>query len=467
MGWLDKVFGRPEDDEEEEEIKKPPPEQAQERSTSITDPFAGLNGINFGRYNDNNKSYAKTQRWYEAEDLFKEKKYNEAFDAFFDYIRNDEVSNVRYERNGDQFTFEIIQGSKKIYGTCDGQQIVAHAPLAIMDVPSTAVMRRLLELNYAMYYTRCAMNEQQALCMMFDTALKSASPSKMYYGLRELATKADRQDDLLMADFPVLKPANTDHVQPVSEQELAVKYKYFIQWIKEALDKTTDLNADSFSGAIAYEFLSLLYRIDFLITPEARLLAELERISSLYWDKKDEIPLVERNQRIREALRKLVNTTREDFAAGVYRTTGTFAITTPAPLEKVKDNIAGANKDAQWYVENKYAHLAVDLNEYGVVYSNYAYSMPRVLKDLSTIYMAVIHAAFFKELGMREPFYNEETRTFNRPAIEQAVNNAINYFPDKYKNLRWDHGKVNYESLYAFGTSFSDQMAHLNLDVKK
>jgi hypothetical protein len=93
--------------------------------------------------------------------------------------------------------------------------------------------------------------------------------------------------------------------------------------------------------------------------------------------------------------------------------------------------------------------------------------MPRVLKDLSLIYLAVIHVSFFKALGQREPFYDEETKQFNRQGIEHAVNDAINYFPDKYKSLRWDHGKVNYESLFTFGISFTDQMAHLNLDLKK
>jgi hypothetical protein len=466
MGWLDKIFGRA---DEEEEVRKEPetPLPAPGSMTAGSVPYAGIEAIHFGRYNDNNKSYAKTQRWYAAEDLFKEKKYSDAFAAFFDYIRDEEADNVRFRPAGEGFTFELIQGSKKIYGTCDGAQIVAHAPLAIMETPGTAVMRRLLDLNYGMYYTRCAMNEEQKLCMMFDSTVPSASPNKLYYGLRELATKADRQDDLLLADFPALKPAHTDHMQPVPETELEVKYAFFRKWIQEALDKTALLNADSFSGAIAYEFLTLLYRIDYLMTPEAKLLAELERISALYWEKKDEIPLIERNQKIKDALRKLLNTTREEFAAGMYRTTCTFGITTPAPLEKVKENILSANKDAQWYVENKYPHLAPDLAEYGVVYSNYAYSMPLVLKELSTVFMAVLHAAYFKELGMREPFYLEDTKQFNRPAIEQAVDDAIRRFPNKYKSLRWDHNKVSYESLFTFATSFSDQMAHLNLELKK
>ena len=54
----------------------------------------------FGRYSDNNKTVAKVSRWTEADNLFKEKKYPESIDAFFDYLRDDETQNVVYERNG-------------------------------------------------------------------------------------------------------------------------------------------------------------------------------------------------------------------------------------------------------------------------------------------------------------------------------------------------------------------------------
>ena len=430
-------------------------------------PFAGLEGISFGRYNDNNKSYAKTRSWYSAEDLYKEKKYTEAFAAFFDYITDKDEDNVIFRPDGDRFTFEIIQGSKKIYGSCDGTHIIINAPIALMETPSTAVMRRMLDLNYTMYYSRCALNDKNELCIMMDTSVPLAAPNKMYYGLRELSTKADRQDDTLLADFSSLKPANADHIQPLPEKELDVKYKYFRQWISDTLTRAASLNQDSFSGAIAYLYLSLLYRIEFLIIPEAKLLTELERISSLYWTKKDEVALVERNQLMKEAISKLPEITKEEFAAGAYRTRNTFAIAPPAPLDKYKENILAANRDATWYMDNKYPDLALVLNEYGVVYNQFAYSIPKLQKDLTRIYMAVVHAGFFTELGMAHPFYDPATGTFNRAGIEQAVNDAINYLADKYVNLQWDHEKVKYDSLFDFAISFTDQLAHLHIELKK
>src|SRR5882757_7099236 len=73
--------------------------------------------INFGRYSDNNKTLEKTNQWTNADNLFKEKKYPESIDAFFDYLRDDGANNVILKRNGTDFNFEIYQGSKIVRGT--------------------------------------------------------------------------------------------------------------------------------------------------------------------------------------------------------------------------------------------------------------------------------------------------------------------------------------------------------------
>ncbi len=454
MGWLDKLFGK-------EDATGAP------ASSQGAYPFAGLEGIRFGRYSDNNKSYAKTQRWYEAEDRYKEKAYSDSFVALFGYISDEAEGNVRFQTEGGKLTFELAQGSKKVYGESDGGRIVARAPIAIMEQPGNAVMRRLLELNFSLFYSRCALDGKQTLCMVFDTTVPMASPNKMYYGLREIAKFADRQDDLLVSDFATLTPTDTGHILPLPENELDVKYTYFRRWIEETLARTAGLNADSFSGAIAYAFLTLLYRIDFLIVPEARLMADLEQVSALYWTRKDETPIVERNAMLREGIRKLLDITRAQFAEGVYRSKGTFAITPVPPPDKVRENVQAANKDAVWYVDNKYPDLALTINEYGMAYNQFTYSMPALITDLATIYMAVMHAGFFQELGLSRQFYKPETKTIDKALVTQAVDAAIARWPDKYVNLKWNHDKVKYDGLWEFGQSFSEQVVNLNLEVKR
>ena len=483
MSWLKKLFGSSSSREEtltepdaSADVKPTEGTPAATAPTSLSGPFAGLEGIRFGRYSDNNKTYAKTQSWYVAEDRFKEKRYAESFAAIFDYMRDEGEDNVHFRPSngpapsadsGQSFQFEILQGSKRITGEGNGQRISARVPLANMKAPSVAVMRRLLDLNYSLYYSRTAMDEDSTLYMLFDTEVTSANPTKLYYGLRELATKADRQDDLLIADFSSLAPADVDHVQRLPAAELDTKYKWFRKWIEDGLKRAEELNQDSFSGAIAYLLLTIVYRIDFLIVPEAKLLAELERINGIYWEKKDEVALVERNQRMKEAIQKLLSWTKEQFAASVYRAKSTFAIATPPKMDKVIETVNSSNKDSRWYIDNKHPDLALSLSEYGVLHNQFIYSMPRVMTELTQIYMAVLHPDYFAALGMSRKLYDPLIDRFERDLIVRLVDEAIARVKDKYINIQWEHSRVKYTSQHEFATSFSDQMVGLKLDTKR
>jgi hypothetical protein len=311
------------------------------------------------------------------------------------------------------------------------------------------------------------MDGNDTFCFVFDTEVTSASPNKMYYALKEMATKADRLDDTLLEDFETLAETGTEHIRKIDSNEVNVKYKYFRLWIEEALNKASELNTDSFSGSIAYIFLSLIYRIEFLITPHGKLMNTMEKISSLYWAKKEEKPLVERNQMMKDAIKKLLDIPLEEFAASVYHTKATFAITTPPVWEKFREYIVNSNKDSIWYVDNKYPALALVISEYGMMYNQFVHSMPRVMTDLSLIYMAVLHPGYFEELGMKPLFYNKEKSQVNKAAVEKAVDDALGRYKDKYRDMNWRPSHVKYNSLYDFLVSFSDELAHLNMETKR
>lgn len=461
MSWLKDLFPKPEPAKLLTPAKTAP-------ATTPADPFAGIPPeIRFGHYSDNNKSYRKMQRWYEAEDFFRDKNYQKALTAIFDYIADDAAHNLTFTAEGDCFEFLLYQGAKKITGHCDGKNITAQACLAEMNKPSVPVMRRLLELNYHLFYTRAALTGQGTLCMMFESDLPSANPLKVYHGLRELATKADKQDDQLSTDFPQLPLIRNGQMTPLPPKELDVKFSFFKKWISETLAYTATLNADAFAGAIAYCYLVLAYRIDFLIVPSAGLLTLVEQISRIYWDNKDQDTLVRRNDRMREAVLKLQEITKEAFAASVYHSKSTFALAGPPDNDKIKSNYQNANKDSDWYIRNKYDQLAQTINEYGVSYNQFAYSMPQLLTRLATIYYAAHQPEYFKALGLTQGFYNPESGQFNQTLIVSAVDAALKDYEDKYPKLHWNHEAIQYDNWYNFGISFAAQMAQLNLELKR
>ncbi len=447
MGWLDKLFGKKEE----------------QHPTNIP----GSRELRFGRYSDNNKPLAKTNKWYEAEDFFKAKNYPGAIAAFFDYLRDETEDNVIFRPQGEQFSFEFYQGSKHIYGSCDGSHIVAEVPVVKMNSPSAAVMRRMLELNFGLYYTRTALRDDNVLSMIFETPLEAANPNKLYYGLKERATKADRQDDTLIADFKMLEAVDTGHIRPLPETELDAKYTYFRKWIEDALQRIATLNQDSFSGSIAYLLLNTLYRIDYLIAPEAKLLADLEKINGIYWTKKDEVPIIERNQMMQDEFRKLLSRSKEDFARDLYRSKATFAITNPPKMDKVKETIENSDRDSYWYIENKHPDLALILNEYGLSYNQYTFSMPDALTELYHLYMTVLHADYFEAVGAQKKIYEATTNQFNKSWIQQRILQIVGRHREKFPYLAFDAAKLRFDSLYNFGVSFSEQLAAVNLDPRK
>jgi hypothetical protein len=155
-----------------------------------------------------------------------------------------------HERNGAEGRFQFYQGSKIVRGCIRSGSPESRSNLAKMPQPNMPVMRRLLEMNFNLYYSRYASIEER-LCMRFDSDIETANPSKLYYGLKELSTKADKQDDLLIQDFTSFNLGyRTHHEIPAEEKE--IKYQWFQKWITDTISFIKTLDADKFSGGIAY-----------------------------------------------------------------------------------------------------------------------------------------------------------------------------------------------------------------------
>ncbi|MEO8405946.1 MAG: hypothetical protein ABI480_15170 [Chitinophagaceae bacterium] len=420
--------------------------------------------ILFGRYSDNNKSLPQVNRWTEADNLFKEKKYPESFDAFFEYLRDEEAQNVVYERNGAEGRFQVYQGSKIVRGTFDKDQVKAEVSLAKMPQPSIPVMRRLLEMNFSLYYSRFAL-DNEVLSMQFDSQITSANPSKLYYGLKELATKADKQDDLLVQDFAVLQTVDREHILEIPAAEKEVKYEYLQKWVKFTLDTIAGLDADKFSGGISYMLLSLVYRIDYLIKPEGTLLNDLEKIAGIYF-KKDEKQPVERNRDMIDEFKRISERTKEDVFLAMFRSRHTFSIVTPQVHKVIADSIAGANQNMLWYRDNNHPYIGTQVIEYGISYCQYSYSMPRAITELFHLYMQVNYSDYFATLGFKESYFNPATNQFNVEGINSRIIEIQQKWKAKYPNMDFKLQQLRFDNLITFDHTFSVEIQNLNMDAK-
>lgn len=420
--------------------------------------------IQFGRYSDNNKAVSKVNRWTEADNLFKEKKFYESFDAFFDYLRDDDLENVVHERNGSEGRFHFYQGSKIVRGNYNNEHLNVEVNLARMPQPSVPVMRRLLELNFNLYYSRYALDAER-LCMRFETGIETANPNKLYYGLKELATKADKQDDLLVQDFSSLQKIDTEHVTEIAVAEKEIKYEFLQKWIKETLDYIVTLDGDKFSGGIAYLLLTLAYRIDYLLVPEGKLMNEVESIVDIYF-KKDDKPTAEKNRDMAEAFRKLQSRSKESIFPLLFRSKQTFAIVSPQAYKTISNVIYNANQNIAWYRDNNYHFIAEKIAEYGLSYCQYSYSLPRPVTEFYYIFMRVNYTDYFKALGFTEHFYDPETRKFETDAILERIYDIQSRWKSKYPLLNFRTANLKFDNLMTFNLSFATEIEFLNLESK-
>jgi hypothetical protein len=421
-------------------------------------------GILFGRYSDNNKPVAKVEKWNEADTLFKEKKFKESIAVFFDYLRNDELENVVLEKTDEGGKFHFYQGSKIINGFYNKEAFEAEVVLATMPQPSVPVMRRLLEMNFNLYYSRYALTGDK-LCMLMDSDIETANPSKLYYGLKELATKADKQDDLLVQDFTSLLKTGTEHIEEIPDEEKEVKYKYFQKWIKEALDLLETIDVDKFSGGIAYMLLALAYRIDYLIMPQGKLQQEVEKIVEIYFRKDDRL-VTEKNQEMIDCFMKLSAKTKEDFFPYLFRSLYTFSIVNPQTHKTISEAIYNANQNIAWYKENKQLKIAAMISEYGISYCQYSYSLPRPITELYHLFMVVNCPDFFSELGYSKEYYSQEKKEFNQPAIIERIKNIEAEWKEKYANINFKTDKLKFDDIVSFNQSFTTEIEYLNLETK-
>jgi hypothetical protein len=170
---------------------------------------------------------------------------------------------------------------------------------------------------------------------------------------------------------------------------------------------------------------------------------------------------------MQDELRNLLSRSREEFAQSAYRAKATFAITNPPKTEKLKETIENSNRDSYWYIENKHPDLALVLNEYGLSYNQYTFSMPSAVTEFYHLYMMIVHADFFSELGWTKKLYNPANNQFDKGAIQQRILQILSANREKFPYLVMDASKLKYDNLYHFGISYSDQIANFNLEAKK
>jgi hypothetical protein len=416
----------------------------------------------FGRYTDSYKPKDKINFWTAASDLFEQKKYQESYKEFIKYLADDAIGNVKETSGGEGLNFELVQGSKLVKVSIAGNKVIAESPIARFDKISIPFMRRLLEINYSLYYSRFSIKDDKVI-LKFDSEIFDCSPNKLYFALKELATKADKQDDLLLDEFSVLHNVDENMVEELPGGLKEIKYKYFSKWISDNLKLISELNENRFDGAISYLLLAVVYKIDYLLFPEGKLTNEIERLSQIYWAN-DNKKLLEKNIIIRDELKKLLEKPKEDILKTFYTVKATFGIMSPAAYKSITGVINDNMGNVKWYTENNYENIALAILEYIYTYCFFMYGMPKAVRDLFHLASMIINPDFFEEYGVQDKLFDIGENKFNEELIKQKINGYIEAGKSQFTELNFDTTKLDFSSRVLFISSLYKEMLNLNFN---
>lgn len=419
--------------------------------------------IHFGRYSDAYKTPSQYDAWDKALVHFERKEYLKSFKVFLEYLRDEKQNNIHWTESKGQLTFEILQGSKKITGLANAQRIRVETKLARADYLNISFMRRLMELNFKLEYGRYALDEEQDIAMVFDTYTLDGSPYKLYYALKEMATKADKLDDLLIDEFQMLHPTDTGLQQPIPEAEKIIKYNFIKQQIEAIFEQIDQgpLNAGQYPGAVGYLLLDLCYKLDYLIQPEGFMMECLERIHRLYFAK-DNSEMIHKIKVLRKEFQNLAKRSRAEFFKEMYRVNSTFGITIPVNHQRIRNFIDVEIKNMSWYEERGYRKYALAIPGFIIGYCMFYYAPPRPVRAYFELYYRITESSYFYQLGFKPVYYDEKTDTLQKKLIKRKIKAIAGSLRESYPRLNPGVHLLNFDSLVTFTRSYLQMIYELD-----
>ncbi len=420
--------------------------------------------VKFGRYTDAYKSNAQYDAWERSIESFEAEKYLESYEFFLKYLRDENIANVNHSIQNGVITFEIFQGSKKLTGTADNNKITVLSKVAHTNKPNIGFMRRLMEKNYFLKFSRFALDNDNNLIIIFNSNSVVASPYKLYYAIKEVATHADKQDDLLLDEFESLTPVDVSHIEDLPIEEKEVKYHFIKDRITSTLNivDTTTLDLNQYPGALAYLYMDLNYRLDYLTKPEGFAMESMERIHRSYFEKDDK-SIGQKNIAIKRDLKEMLARSKEEYFKELYLINSTFGVTSPVNHDKVASFIDGELGHMDYYYEQGHKEITMAIPGYVVGYCFFNYGLPKPIHAFFHLYYQIVESKYFRDLGFTLNYYDEVKETFDKRAIIKSIKYIVSENDNRFPKLNPNTSRLNFDNLVLFAKSYILMVRNLNM----
>jgi hypothetical protein len=401
--------------------------------------------IQFGRYTDHYKPRSKNIFWDQALNLHEKKDYIGSIKAFLDYLRDDEINNVTYTKEAGIIRFSIYQGSKIVKGFANQDSFFAEVKLAKSLKQDLGVYRLLLEENYMLQYCTFALDSEDNITLTMHSEYEDASPYKLYYGLKELAIRADKRDDIFIEKFDTLVAIHNGEIIELSEKEMQLKYDFYLSETKMTFD-LIERDYDklrNYPALITYIILSSTYSIDYLLKPEGGTMELIDKINDIGINQKFISPEVKVKELIK-LFKKMTVRSKEDLAKELYETKSTFGTMNSGNYLRLREMVETDMQHYNWYFENGLGKYAQFIPLYISAYLLYSYAMPKPVKKYLELILRLYHNSFFTNLGFYSLINNKgivksevlklltEIQIENKDSFTELDSNTI------YQGLKYD-----------------------------
>lgn len=415
--------------------------------------------VKLGRFSDAYKPTAHQRIWEDSLLAFESEEYLQAIKLLLQFLLNADENNIEWKETAEGLSFDLFQGSKVVRGEMNALHFRAEVKVAKAKTLNIGLSRKLLERNYLLKYSRFAIDAHDHILLIFDSYTVDASPNKIYQGLKEMATQADKLDDLILDEFKDLEAINIEHIIPRSEEQKEKQWMYLNQQLRDCFHEIEHgkLNIDQFPGGLSFLLLALNYKLDYLLTPEGFLMDNLEQNHRTYFGNSNH-EIGHRNNVFIKSFRKIMERDKEEIKREFYDTISTFGLPAPTPHETLVQLIQKELVNLQWYKDNNHTAIALAIPSYIVGYSLFNYALPKPDMDLLQLFYKITEPDFF-DGGQ---FFNGEK------LISRSIKKEIDRIEEEYKAiyplLKVDTSILKFDSLVNFSETYLMMIKNLDLD---
>jgi hypothetical protein len=420
--------------------------------------------MQFGRYSDFYKDRSKNEFWDKALQCHESKNFLAGIKHFLNYLSDETQDNIEIKELPEKLLFTISQGSKKIEGFANQDSFFAEIKIAKCLDLQLGILRSLMEENYGLQYSCFALDSDNNITLILHTEYEEATPYKLYYGLKEMATRADKKDDILIANYTSLEEIELGQISHQSHQIKEAKYKYFF----DAFSKTCQaIDADFeklkiYPALLNYRIMAVCLSTDYLLKPEGLLSESIEKIFKINFN----TPTLNIDQKHRSILKELKATLkreREEVEKEFYETKHTFGWLSSGNHLRLKEMIDQEMAHADWYIDNGYKDYVDYIPQYIASFLLYNYAMPLPDKMYLHLILKVYNNDLFLSLGFESLF--KKNGELNKSFIVSQIKDIEEKNKELYLGFKDITSDLIFNSKYEFSTSLLH--AIYKLEIKK